>query len=298
MSPALPEDALEAMESAVDRALDAADPGDLTVLGYGEISLVIAWEHGGRRRACKRLPPFPTDDAFETYRGSVASYLDALRARGADPVATAVQRVRRPDGLMTGYCVQEILPDGALLPDRMRTCTEDQALALYGRVLDTLQGCITDRLGMDSQLSNWAEVDGELLYLDTSTPMMRDGRGDELLDTDIFLASLPWALRGLVHRFLLRSILDKYYDVRGAILDIVGNLTKERLGHLLPAFLELANERVEPALTPDEAADYYRWDARMWSLLQFLRRLDRFWQRRLRRRTYPFLLPERVERHV
>ena len=33
-------------------------------------------------------------------------------------------------------------------------------------------------------------------------------------------------------------------------------------------------------------------------LLQRLRRLDRAWQRRVRRRVYPFLLPGRIERHV
>ena len=298
MSPALPADGLEAMEAVVDRALVAGHAGDLRVLGYGEISLVIAWEHQGRRFACKRLPPFPSQEAFTAYRASVDAYIDALQQRGIHPVETAVQQVRRSDGLMTAYCVQEILPDGSLLTDHMQTCCAEESLGLYARILDALEGCITDRLGIDSQLSNWALVDGELLYLDTSTPMMRDDQGREVLDTDIFLASLPWALRGLVRRFLLRSILDKYYDVRGAALDLVGNLTKERLEPLLQPFMELANDRIEPDLTPAEIASYYRWDARMWRLLQFLRQLDRFWQRRLLRRTYPFLLPERIERHV
>ena len=298
MNPALPADSLAAMEAAVDRALSAGHAGDLRVLGYGEISLVIAWEHDGRWRACKRLPPLPSAEAMASYRASMDAYLVALRQHGIRPLETAVQRVRRPDGLVTGYCVQDILPDGALLTERMQHCSEEESLSLFARVLDALQGSITDRLGVDSQLSNWAVVDGELLYLDTSTPMMRDDQGQEILDTDIFLASLPWALRGLVQRFLLRSILDKYYDVRGAALDIVGNLTKERLDPLLVPFLEMVNDRIEPALTVGEVDSYYRGDARMWALLQFLRQLDRFWQRRLRRRTYPFLLPERIERHV
>ena len=41
-----------------------------------------------------------------------------------------------------------------------------------------------------------------------------------------------------------------------------------------------------------------RADARMWALLQRLRRADRWWQRRVRRRQYPFLLPGEVQRHV
>jgi hypothetical protein len=36
----------------------------------------------------------------------------------------------------------------------------------------------------------------------------------------------------------------------------------------------------------------------MYALIQRLRRLDRAWQRRVRRRPYPFLLPGPVARHV
>jgi hypothetical protein len=56
--------------------------------------------------------------------------------------------------------------------------------------------------------------------------------------------------------------------------------------------------RFTPAITLDEVRRTYVADARMWLLLQRLRRLDRAWHRRIRRRTYPFLLPGRIERHV
>jgi hypothetical protein len=36
---------------------------------------------------------------------------------------------------------------------------------------------------------------------------------------------------------------------------------------------------VDPPLTVDEVRGYYRSDARMWELLQRLRRLNRAWQR-------------------
>ena len=99
-----------------------------------------------------------------------------------------------------------------------------------------------------------------------------------------------------MRRFALGAILDKYYDVRGALLDLAGNLHKERLAQLLPDFLEAANRVVAPAITAGEADRYYRGDARMWGLLQRLRRADRWWQRTVRRRPYPFLLPGSIER--
>ena len=36
---------------------------------------------------------------------------------------------------------------------------------------------------------------------------------------------------------------------------------------------------------------YFARDKRLWLLMQRLRRADRAWQRRVRRRAYPFLLP-------
>jgi hypothetical protein len=43
------------------------------------------------------------------------------------------------------------------------------------------------------------------------------------------------------------------------------------------------------------ARDYAR-DARLWSLMLSLRRADRWWQRTIRQRPYPFLLPRATAR--
>jgi Family of unknown function (DUF6206) len=293
---ALAEDSLARLEAAVDTALVRADEGDLRVLGYGEISLVVAWDEDAAPRACKRLPPFADEDTFERYRGTVAAYLEALAEAGVPPVETAVQAHRRDDGRLVGYCVQPILPPGSLLPDRLRAMDEPDAVALFERVLGRITGGISPALGIDAQISNWAQVDGELLYLDISTPLMRDEAGAETLDTSLFLASLPWALRPLVRWIFLRAILDKYYDPRGAVVDLIGNLYKEQLEGLVPAFLQAAAAQLQPAITEAEVVAYYKEDARMWALLQVLRQADRWWQRSIRRRTYPFLLPGRIKR--
>ncbi len=64
----------------------------------------------------------------------------------------------------------------------------------------------------------------------------------------------------------------------------------------MPDAVAAANDRVDPPLTVDEVRKYYRSDARTWEVLLRLRRADQWWQRRVRRRTYPFLLPEPTER--
>lgn len=290
--------AIEALEARVERALAAGGPGDLEVLGYGEISAVLALEAQGGPFACKRLPPFAGSASLEAYRACLEDYLEALAGRGLRVAPTALRHLERADGRLTAYCVQAALPPGSLLPAILARAGEERARALFGRLLEAVERAVGPGLGLDGQMSNWAVAGGELIYLDVTTPMMRDGAGAERLDTGLFLASLPWALRGPVRRFLLGDILEKYYQPRGVVLDALANLVKERLERWLPAFIEEANARVRPALSAEEVRRYYASDARTWALLQRLRRLDRAWQRRVRRRPYPFLLPGRIERHV
>lgn len=294
----LPQEAIAGLDRATDQALVTGDESKLRILGYGEISTVVAWSCQGRDLACKRLPLFDDEKRLRSYVSSVDSYLERLRQGGIRPLETTVNTHRRDDGRFAAYCVQPILQPGSLLPGLLARSREPEAGALFGRVLEGARGCVTPRLGLDGQASNWALVEGELLYLDITTPMMRDEAGRDLLDADLFLASLPWALRGLVRRFMLAGILGKYYQLRSVVVDLLGNLYKERSERHLPSLIRRANELVQPQITEQEVRRYYLADARMWVFLQRLRRLDRWWQRRVRRRSYPFLLPGRTERHV
>ena len=289
-------DDLGKLEAAVDRALATGDASHLEVVGYGEITLVVRWTVDGRQVACKRLPGLAGDAAFSAYRSCVTSYIARLAERGVVVPETTVEAVPRRDGTVTAYCVQAVLATTSLLPRHLQGAGRGEVREVAAALVERIAGCIDSRLGLDAQLSNWAWTDGGLRYLDISTPFERDDRGRESFDVELHLASVPWALRGAVRRFALGAILDKYYDRRGALLDLAGNLHKERLAQLLPDVLEAANRVVEPPITAEEAERYYRDDARMWELLQRLRRADRWWQRTVRRRRYPFLLPGSIER--
>jgi hypothetical protein len=283
---------LAALEADVDRALVSGDLGSLEVLGYGEISCVLALDGC----ACKRLPPFPDEERLERYRAVFERYLGELARRGVAIVPSRLVSHRRPDGRIAVYCVQPMLDPAALGPRRLAAASVDEAGALFALLLDQIQGAVGPLVGIDGQLSNWAFVDGKPSFFDVSTPFLRAEDGRELLDTDLFVAALPWLMRPVVRRFLLRDILDKYYQLRGVVLDFLGNLHKERLDRLTAPLLEIANRRVDPPISADEPARYYRGDKRLWELLLRARRLDRAWQRGVRRRPYPFLLPGKIER--
>ena len=289
---------LAELEARVDRALSTGDKSGIEVLGYGEISCVLAWRHGGEAFAAKRLPLFDTNGRFEAYRTAFDLYLGALAEAGVPVAPSRLETTRAADGRIAVWCLQPLLERDTIAPRRLQRADAEQARRLLSRIADLVLATVTPRLGLDGQLSNWAAVADDLVYFDVTTPMVRDEEGREALDTELFLASLPWAMRGLVRRFLLRSILDTYYRPREVLRDLLANLVKEGAADRLPVGLEVVNERISPPLDESEVRRYYRDDARMWALLQRLRRLDRALQRRVRGRPYPFLLPGEVERHV
>lgn len=287
---------LAALEQAVERAFERGDHDDLEVLGYGEISSVVAWPTATGKVATKRLPPFRDRAAFDDYRAAVDDYLAALAAAGIEPVTTETVSIDKPGGAVVGYAVQPVLDGATLGPSLFRALPAARATQRFEELARLIAGCVSPRRGLDGQLSNWSLDGDRIRYLDLSTPMLRDEAGAERLDKDLFMSSLPWAIRPIVSRLMLREILDKYYEVRGVLVDFLGNLHKERLSELIPELLPIANQYVDRPIDEAEIARYYRGDARSWALLQRLRRVDRAWQRRIRRRPYPFLLPGRIDR--
>jgi len=290
------QDELDALEAMVRRALSADDESGLRVLGYGEISLVLALEARAGRFACKRLPRFDSPESLDAYRRSFEAYLAALWDRGVEVIETELLSTPAEGGGAFGYCVQPMLDPQTLAPRVLERAGDAEGEALVERIFGQVAATVSAHLGLDAQLSNWALSGGSLLYLDVTTPLLRDDAGREQLDFRIFVASLPWLLRGAVRRFVAPGIAAHYHDRRTVLVDFIANLHKERLGRWIPAALRQANRLVEEPITAEEARRYYAADARLWALLQKLRRLDRSWQRNVRGRPYPFLLPGEIRR--
>lgn len=292
---------LEAVEDAVGRALadphrDTGDTG-LSVLGYGEISLVIGWPTDTPTVACKRLPAFSSGAAASRYRERFDAYLALLVERGVQPVHSEFCTVAVPHrNHVVGYVLQPVLANDTLGPNVLRSTSPDPAHPMLRAVVDCVSRVTDEHTGLDAQFSNWVQgVDG-LQYLDVTTPMCFDDDGRLELDMDMFLAAYPWALRAVIGRFVAPGVVAAYRDPRHVLVDMAANLIKERLSSWIPAVLEVVNDAVSPAVTRDEVERYYRSDARLWEAMLRLRRADRWWQRNVRRRDYPFLLPGRIER--
>jgi hypothetical protein len=287
---------LAGLEAAVQHALVTSDEAALHVIGYGEIGCVLAWPEPDGPWACKRLPVFDGRDRFEAYRAVFEEYLAALDAHGVGIHDTRLVALPPEHGRLAAYCIQTALPARDLAPALLRDASPERAATLLTEIIGHIADVVTPNVGLDAHLSNWGHDDGRLVYFDVTTPLLRDADGTDRLDTELFLASLPAALRPLVRHFLLGDILDPYFAPRTSALDLLANLHREELGHWVPIGVSLANERLGTDLTVDEVGRHYRQDARLWAILQRLRRLDRAWQRRVRRRPYPLLLPGRITR--
>lgn len=293
---AVPDDAMRALEGRVQRALARADDSDLDVMGYGEVTLVVRLTVEGGRYACKRLPYFPDEQALIRYQRLLAGYIAHLEDAGVRVAETRLWHQRMAGGGIVGYCVQPELPTHRLC-NRLLMNADEQWIGDFGdRLLDIIDRTVTPTLGLDAQASNWIDIDGDLVYLDVTTPLMRDQMGREMLDARPFFASLPWLVRDAARLATSKSIFDKFYSPRGVILDFLGNLHKEGLSHRVPEFADGASKRLARPITTEETSAYYRSDARTWEILQRLRRADRLWQRYVRHRVYPFLLPPPIAR--
>jgi len=156
-------------------------------------------------------------------------------------------------------------------------------------------------LAIDGQLSNWVrdpENSQSLYYIDTSTPLFCK-QGLEQQNPELLLKSAPGFLRWIIRRFFLQDVMIRYYIPRLVFMDLIANLHKEQKPDLIEPAIERVNAQLprdQSPLTKTEVDKYYREDKIIWIVFLGLRRLDRFFTRRLLRKRYEFILPGKIKR--
>lgn len=319
--------------SGVDRAalsefehgLNVRQPGQsripARVLGYGEISTVLEIQSArAGNLAYKRMPMFRNEAEVTQYEALYTEYVDVLQNRsGVQVVGGELIQVRGAKGKIVAYIAQEELPPQSIAHRAIQHLPAGEVLKVVQAALRETQKVFDFNrahaneleLGFDGQISNWAIVGFEaeaqrlpdairLVYLDTSTPLLRKG-GREQLNPELFLRSAPFFLAWLLRLLYLDEVLTRYYDFRRVALDLVANFYKEQRADLIPALIDLVNasfaaqdDRLKP-LTAAEVAAYYQQDAQLWRAYLAARKVDRFLHR-LIRKEYPYILPEQIKR--
>lgn len=280
---------LPTLDAAIDAAIERGAPVGVPIVGFGEIALVLGWPPERPALAVKRLPVFENAAAAERHGALVASYTRALRDRRVDVIDTEVRMQPAPGGVHA-YIVQPLVPREQVMSVALTSAPPGRAEAWLDRLVEIVCGAVDERLGLDAQAGNWAVEDGRLALFDVSTPLMRSPDGGDQLDVALFASVYPAALRPVLRRVAHR-IAAEYHDARTVLVDVASNLHKEGLDRCIPMLLAAAGTRVAPPITQREVLRYFQRDRALWLLMQRLRRLDRAWQRGVRRRPYPFLLP-------
>ena len=283
---------VERLDAAVEGAIRAGQPRGLRVLGYGEITLVLGWPSDDPVVAVKRLPPFPDARRLDAYADLLERYIAVLKERGVGVVETEIVSHSGRDHSVRAYLVQPFVPRERHLNVRLGSAAGEHATELLLQVVDNVCRCVDREVGFDAQAANWFVEAGRLGCFDVSTPMLRGPDGREQLDLALFLAIYPWVARPALAR-IAPGVMAQYHDRRTVLLDFASNLHKEGLDRHVPALIRLANARLASPLSVADVRRYFRQDKLLWALMQRLRLADRAWQRHVRHRPYPFLLPAR-----
>ncbi|MGZ4342787.1 MAG: DUF6206 family protein [Solirubrobacteraceae bacterium] len=283
---------VERLDATVEEAIRIGAPRGLRVLGYGELTLVVGWPTEEPVVAVKRLPPFSDRCRLDAYASLLERYVETLRDRGILVAHTEIRSHPGPLGSMRAYIVQPLVARERHLNVVLQHADDARVRELLELVVENVHCCTDDEVGFDAQAANWWVEDGSLGYFDISTPMLRDRDGREQLDVALFLSVYPRITRPVLAR-VAPGVMTQYHDARTVLLDFASNLHKEGLDRCVPSLLQAANARLQHPLTAADVSRYFRQDKLLWALMQRLRLADRGWQRHIRRRPYPLLLPPR-----
>lgn len=276
-----------------------------TLLGYGEISSIFRLDQMPEI-ALKRMPLFSGLEQARAYETSYYEYCAALTQAGLRLPGDDTHIVKKSAGLFVLYIAQESFRSEnfghKLIHSRDEIFSADLILRIL-RALNTVWAFNETaapglELAIDGQISNWVlnETD-ELVYVDTSTPIFKKD-GMEQMKPELILRSAPSFLRAVIKAFFLKDVMDRYYQKRAVLTDLVANLYKEQKPELIPMALDVINEKItgQTPLSPKEIKSYYKEDKFIWSLFLFARRVDRWITTRIKKKSYEFILPGRIKR--
>jgi len=278
----------------------------VAVLGYGETGSVLSLASGNLEDsfpisniAYRKMPIFPDRKSIDAYEELFNRYHIVLKRIGLNPPRHGIRKIKREDGTFTVFTTQTRLPSESIGWNVVEAISPAQIRLLFRMILEEeLKVAKFNRenpevsIGLDLQISNWAVIgfepknahikgDERLAYIDTSTPLIREN-GKELLDGKLFASGIPPFLRFVAKLVFPKNILDRYYDPRSSIIDLISGFLRKGKLELLPALVEEANKffdermqefEIQP-ITEREVIKFYRKESLCWKIFGKARQLD------------------------
>jgi hypothetical protein len=304
------EEILTCFEEQLDLYNPEGGPYGCSIFDYGEVTVAITLE-AIPGKILKRMSGFISRKEAEEYIAEEKRYFSLLLERGITPLETSLYAITGKTDVV--YIVQDLVDKERLgnsiihsaSPAVLRQCLE----SLLERIISSIRfNNNSDNIEAvaDSQLSNWYfPVEGERpLLIDVGSPITRV-KGKVYAFTQLFYRSFPWPLSSFVKLLgAVESYFNEYFDLRLAILDILGNYYKEQASERISESIIIINrwlakqpegKTIKP-ITIGEVKKYYGKDAALLELMFQVRRCTRFVRNKIFRSRYDYILPGKVKR--
>jgi len=315
-------DLLKELELTIDTVNPEKGKVPIRILGYGEITLVFEIVNDEYNYAYKRLPIFETHEQAKKHEYIFREYNRFLNEEiEIKTPPLEIVWFENTEGKIIFYTIQEKIPSESVGNKVIHQVGNNDTELLVLKALREMKKVWTFNkenktydVGLDGQISNFAVIDYDpnnpkvddnslLIYIDTVPPFYRKN-GVEAMNIELLTKSMPSFIRGLLKLIFLQDLIDRYYDWRLVIIDLVANFFKEQKRELIPSLITTVNKflkeevslfNIKP-LTLEEVEKYYKSDKFIWNLYQRMRKFDRFIKTKLLRKKYDYYLPGKIER--
>lgn len=294
---AFPQDGsdFEAVEQQIVNHLRAPKVFAIRNLGYGEVTMAVAYPNEAPIAVYKRLPPTKDRRRLERYLQSIELYIAEVERFSVRVAKTDGAIVESAAGRFSLILRQPLINHRALGPAVLKQRRPSKYDEFLNAIFEATHRVVSDEVGLDAQLSNWAWIGGRVVQIDVSTPFLRDTRGRPQLDTGLILLSYPRPLRAPLRRLVLPSVVRRYHDLRACFIDFAANLYRERMEEWIEPAVHCANHFPIKNITLEEVTNYYRNDAKTWEFMYQAKKLQKKIVELLGG-SYPFILPPPTDR--
>lgn len=285
-APEVSDEVLRSADATLDRAVAARDVAGLNVLGFGEVSVALAWPTEAPEYVLKRVLVYDTPASCRAHFAEIQTYVDRIRAGGADVLATELRVLDRTDGRASGWVVQPLLPKELLATTIL---TNDEPRADHPVVLahrEVAQRDCTSEYAIDLQISNFAYDGDRYVTFDITSPVTWDADGTFTGPIpDEFVRMTPAPIRPVFRKEYAKAASD-FRTRRGALHASLVWLHRADQGRWAPAFAEAFNEVLDEPLDLDAAKKDYDRFAKVIPMVKKTSLAQRWWQTKVRRGSY------------
>ena len=302
---------LAEFERQLDLMQPEGGPFGCRIVGYGELTAVMTLD-ALPGNVYKRISGFIAESEARSYAEAIGRYLQLLGERGISAVPTTTEVIVGAAPVV--YLIQPHLNSGRLGHFLLHTTSQSELQGILEQVLDTLSSLLKRNrqindgieVAADAQLSNWyfPAEGGSPCLLDVGSPIFRINGRMETYSGNIYRA-LPQPIRWAVRK--LRMVEDyflHYFDMKGLVFDILGNMIKENAENRLTEGLTYINSWLQNRpewsdigpVTGKAVRRFYWLDAVTLELLLRVRRYNRFIHNRILKKRYDYILPGKIAR--